>query len=161
MFLFSAVLIGKSAEPQPMIERWFRDGRYKVLEQYFIDKLAGYDLASVERASLCNNIAWMYATSNDVKYFKPYKALFYAKKAVAIIQEEARRREVTDLFKETYAVYLDTLAASYFALGDNYSAIYYSEMAVGSCPEGSSHYRELVENLIEFREGLRRNEMPI
>jgi len=162
IFILSACIIVKTAGPNPMIEQWFRDGRYSVLEQYLNDKLEEKGLEDFVRASCFNNLAWMYATSNDIRFYKPYRALHYARQAVDMIRELARRSGTPAVFRETYAAYIDTLAASYFAAGDNYSAVYYSEMAVDIYPnKRSPSFRKLVENLIKFRRGMRTNEMPI
>lgn len=162
LFIVSMGIMTRSAEERPMIDKWFRDGRYKVLEQYFYDKLGEDANTDLQRASHFNNLAWMYATSKDEGYFKPYKALYYAGRAVSIVRAQfSAGQQPTAAFRETAASYIDTLAASYFGTGDNITAVYYSEIAVTMCPRKSSVYVELVKNLIKFRKAMRRNEMPI
>jgi len=159
LFLAAVGFLGGGGQAPPPLQRWFADGRYAVLERYFLDRLERVTTDS-ERADVYNNIAWLYATSVDARFFRPYKALYYAKMAVSLT-ETGVNEESGPRMRERFANYLDTLAAAYSAVGDHYSAVYYAERAVAICPPQALSYGELVKNLYKYHAALRHHEITI
>ena len=87
-----------------------------------------------------NNLAWLYATSEDKKLRKPQEALKLALKAVR-------------LNPKPYI--LDTLAESYFINGLYKEAVETSKLAIAQNPKDMSHHKK---QLKRFEEHLRKEQ---
>lgn len=87
-----------------------------------------------------NNLAWLYATSEDIKLRKPQEALKLALKAVR-------------LNPKPYI--LDTLAESYFINGLYKEAVETSKLAIAQNPKDMSHHKK---QLKRFEEHLRKEQ---
>ena len=85
---------------------------------------------SPDHARALNNLAWLYATCEEVSLRQPRQALELARRAVA-----ADRR----------AHVLDTLAESYFVNGEVPAALETEKEALGMAKENRAYYREQVK----------------
>jgi cytochrome c-type biogenesis protein CcmH/NrfG len=85
-----------------------------------------------------NNLAWLYATSEEKRFFDPEKAVTLAEEAVR-------------LSKEPHI--LDTLAESYYAAKRYQEAISIEEQALQTDKTNRSYYLEQVR---KFKEGAKR-----
>ncbi len=79
-----------------------------------------------DNARALNNLAWLYATSEDNRFFKPEKALQLATRAA-------------DLSQEAYI--LDTLAESYYVNGQHQRAVETGRKALSRATEDRGYYR--------------------
>jgi Zn-dependent protease with chaperone function len=77
-----------------------------------------------------NNLAWLYATCEDISFRDPQRALVLAQRA-ALIEKEAH--------------VLDTLAESYFVNGDVGSALKTEKEALAIAKKDKSYYQEQIE----------------
>jgi tetratricopeptide (TPR) repeat protein len=93
----------------------------------------GVDL-KVESAQLLNNLAWLYAVSEDTGIRDPKKAVELATKAVTITRQ--RNPSI-----------IDTLAEAYFASGDKEKAVEYERKALSIAPNNE----ELKQHLARYQ----------
>ncbi|MEJ2097641.1 MAG: hypothetical protein P8Y38_11030 [Deltaproteobacteria bacterium] len=77
-----------------------------------------------------NNLAWLYATSEDASIRNPEKALILAKRAAALTQE---------------AHILDTLAESYFVNGEVEKALAVAVEARSAARQNTAYYEKQIE----------------
>jgi TPR repeat protein len=99
-----------------------------------------YEKAATHNNPLAlNNLAWLYATSQDPKLRQPTKAVDYAYRAV-------------QLSKEKEPLYLDTLAAAYFAAGRQADAIASERKAMALVPSDPS-FKEHFEKYSSVKPG--------
>jgi tetratricopeptide (TPR) repeat protein len=80
-----------------------------------------------EQIHALNNLAWLFATSEDDSYKRPQKAVELAEQAAGLSQE---------------SYILDTLAESYFANGNTVLAVQYAEQALSHATHNHSYYRD-------------------
>jgi predicted Zn-dependent protease len=105
---------------------------------YYGEKKYGEAVDSYQRAlkfnsdyvHALNNLAWLYATSDDALFSRPQQSLELALRAVSISQEP---------------YILDTLAEAYFVNGDFDSAVKISEKSLLSALQNKSYYRDQLE----------------
>jgi Zn-dependent protease with chaperone function len=161
MMVLAFIFIGLAAGDNDLVaQKWFDEGRYRIYEQYLYDQLEK-DITDLKKAEHYNSMAWMYATSNDMNFHKPDWALYYSKQAVTVLYKEIEKDNTLPGARQRLAAYIDTLAAAYYASGDNYSAVHYSRMAVGLCTKGSKLHKELERYLKKYFRALKSNEMPL
>jgi rhomboid protease GluP len=106
-------------------------------QKLFADAIAHYQEALRLEPNLAvahNNLAWLYATSEDLKYRDPKAALDHAQRAV-------------DLTHWKVAGYIDTLAEAHFANGDYQEAVNIQNKALALEPNN----RELQEHMSRYR----------
>jgi len=84
-----------------------------------------------------NNLAWLYATCEDIHFRDPQRALLLAKKAAALERE---------------AHILDTLAESYFINGDTEAALAVEKEALSIAKKDRFYYQQQIE---KFEKGLK------
>jgi len=84
-----------------------------------------------------NNLAWLYATCEDIHFRDPQRALLLAKKAAAL---------------ERVAHILDTLAESYFINGDTEAALAVEKEALSIAKKDRFYYQQQIE---KFEKGLK------
>ena len=85
---------------------------------------------SPDHARALNNLAWLYATSEDTTMRQPRQALQLAQRAVAVDRQ---------------AHVLDTLAESYFVNGDVSSALATAKEALALAKKDKSYYRQQIK----------------
>ncbi len=90
-----------------------------------------------DNAMALNNLAWLYATSKDSRFFRPEKALELALQAAEISQE---------------AHILDTLAESYYANGRYAEALKTGKQALSLATEDRAYYRRQLKKFEEAME---------
>jgi tetratricopeptide (TPR) repeat protein len=93
------------------------------------------ELAQTHSRAL-NNLAWLYATCEDISFRDPQRALVLAQRAVMVERE---------------AHVLDTLAESYYVNGDIESALETEKEALAIAKKNRSYYRE---QLVRFEKEL-------
>ena len=106
-------------------------------QKLFADAIAHYQEALRLEPNLAvahNNLAWLYATSEDLKYRDPKAALDHAQHAV-------------DLTHWKVAGFIDTLAEAHFANRDFQEAVNIQKKALALEPNG----RELQEHMVRYR----------
>jgi Zn-dependent protease with chaperone function len=91
-----------------------------------------------ENPRVLNNLAWLYATTQDDAYRNPERALSLAKKAARL---------------EPAPHVLDTLAESYFANGAYEEAIEAERRAVAIAKTNHAYYKDQLKKFIEAAEG--------
>ena len=83
-----------------------------------------------------NNLAWLYATSEDATLRNPVRALALARRAAAL---------------DPASHVLDTLAECYFVNGDIDNAIRYARQALDSAKEKQAYYRGQLERFLKAK----------
>ncbi len=78
-----------------------------------------------KNAVILNNLAWLLVTAKDQRLRDPHRALSLARKAVE---------------KEPLAVYLDTLAEAWFAVGNRIRACIYASLAYSRAKDAPDYY---------------------
>ncbi len=78
-----------------------------------------------ENATVLNNLAWLLVTAKDKRLHDPWRALSLARKATE---------------KEPLAIYLDTLAEAWFAVGNANRACIYASLAYSRAKEAPDYY---------------------
>ncbi|MBW2036022.1 MAG: M48 family metalloprotease [Deltaproteobacteria bacterium] len=103
--------------------------------------IAAYEKAialAPDDAEAFNNLAWLYATCEEIEYRNPPKALFYAKQAVAL-------KPVPHI--------LDTLAESYYRNGLYQKAIITIREALAKNPEDRDYYESQLRKFQKAKAG--------
>ena len=107
--------------------------------------VAAYERAialAPDNAQALNNLAWLYATSEQMRIRNPRRALELAKRAARL---------------ETAAHILDTLAEAYYVNGEMAAAISAEAQALGMATENRSYYEGQLE---KFRHAAETSRMP-
>ena len=94
---------------------------------------------AMQHSRALNNLAWLYATSEDARFRNPERALTLAKRAAALERE---------------AHVLDTLAESYFVNGEIEKALTAEKEALAIAKKGRAYYQEQIarfEKALELR----------
>ncbi len=94
---------------------------------------------AMQHSRALNNLAWLYATSEDARFRNPERALTLAKRAAALERE---------------AHVLDTLAESYFVNGEIEEALTAEKEALAIAKKGRAYYQEQIarfEKALELR----------
>jgi len=148
----------------PPLERWYADERYEEIELYLTAQIdAGVDDLMV-MANNYNDLAWLYAVSKDEAYRRPMDALFYSGQAVSITRDQINAGVFSENPPVAFALlgmYIDTLAAAYYALGDNEAALYYSEMALELYPSEVPSVKELRNNHRKYKRAVKEGDSQI
>jgi len=98
------------------------------------EKAIGLDM---QHSRALNNLAWLFATCEDISFRDPERALVLAKRAAALERE---------------AHILDTLAESYFINGDTEAALVAEKEALANATKDRSYYQQQIER---FENGLK------
>lgn len=91
-----------------------------------------------DNATALNNLAWLYATSRDTRFFRPEKALALSLRAAELSRE---------------AHILDTLAQSHYANGHYHKAIETEKQALALATEDRAYYRRQLKKFEETAAG--------
>ncbi|MDX2448178.1 MAG: M48 family metalloprotease [Desulfobacterales bacterium] len=91
----------------------------------------------MQHSRALNNLAWLYATCEDISFRNPERALALAKRAAALERE---------------AHILDTLAESYFINGDTKAALAVEKEALSLTKKDRFYYQQQIE---KFEKGLK------
>jgi Zn-dependent protease with chaperone function len=116
-------------------------GDLKYSQNAYQETAAAYERSlalNPENPQVLNNLAWLYATSEDETIRRPERALSLALQAERL---------------ESSAHILDTLAECYFVNGDIAAAIHYEQRALDTADEKRDYYRDQLERFKKALEG--------
>jgi len=117
-------------------------GDLKYSQKDFVETAEAYERSldlDPENPQVLNNLAWLYATSEDESIRRPARALSLALRAETL---------------DPSPHILDTLAECYFVNGDIAAAIHFEQRAVDAAEEKQGYYRDQLERFQKASGGI-------
>ena len=140
MHLFEEILEQRIAESPDDPELYRQWGGLKYSRKEFRETAEAYERSlalAPENAHVLNNLAWLYATSEDPTLRRPERALTLARQAAAL---------------DPSPHILDTLAECHFLNGDIQAALHFAQRARAGATENLGYFEDQLERFREAAE---------